>query len=155
MNASDLTDLILNLSDRIVRAVTTGADWEIWLQVEIALALEEKGITVTREVKYPSNFNWQLDFLVGVGLDLCAIELKVQSALGRALELWSGIDSDLTKLDNFNLQNMKINKWAVGVAHNKEGQEALEQITKMLPSMNRQCSYRASGTVGVIVVEIQ
>ena len=53
MNNVNLQNLILADCDRIAQAISTGAAWEIWMQVELVLILRAAGVQAAREVPYP------------------------------------------------------------------------------------------------------
>ncbi len=81
MNNVQLQNLILNDSERIAAAISTGAAWEIWMQVELVLILRAAGVQAAREVPYPPpNERLSLDVLAQDNDGRYAIELKVESA---------------------------------------------------------------------------
>lgn len=66
--------------ERIKSAITTGAQWEVWFQTEIAVNIVEAGGQAAREVYYPDKRR-TLDILCRPrGEDSVAIELKAESA---------------------------------------------------------------------------
>lgn len=63
---------------RILAAMNTNAQWEIWLQVEMSIYLKGSGNIVIREQRYDDSRK-SLDILAKMGSRAFAIELKAES----------------------------------------------------------------------------
>jgi hypothetical protein len=62
MTNQNLLALILGDEVRITQAITTGAAWEVWMQVELVVLLLQAGLQAARELPYPPpNSTWRLD----------------------------------------------------------------------------------------------
>jgi len=69
----------VNQSTPITLAMNTSAQWEVWLQVELAVFLKTNlGATVVREVKYDGS-QQSVDLVVKVNDRAIAVELKTES----------------------------------------------------------------------------
>lgn len=151
MTANDLLGLILGDSQRIAAAITTGAGWEIWMQVELALLFRETGFQAAREVPYPPPVDsLRLDLLVqdpGDG-SRYAIEMKVESATNSGLTIIAGLENDLVKIGRYNVEGLT-EKWVVGVAYSAVAKERFRDLALRYPAM---IIVGESDGVGVIVI---
>jgi hypothetical protein len=125
MTNHDLINLIYGDGPRIVEAISTGAGWEIWMQVELGLILRAAGKQVAREVPYPPpTANYILDLLAGDPAGTYAIELKVESATNAGAAIVPSINRDRTKLLNYPPQ-VPGARWVVGIAYSFAATQAL------------------------------
>lgn len=89
-----------NEKSRIEAAITTGAQWEIWMQTELAVLFRQAGFQATREVAYGNN-NY-LDLLVQLTPNQhLAIELKCESATNAGEPPLRKITDDWQKIRNY------------------------------------------------------
>lgn len=69
----------VNQSERVILAMNTSAQWEVWLQVELAVFLKQQcGAAVLREVKYDGS-QQSVDLVVRMNDRAIAVELKTES----------------------------------------------------------------------------
>jgi hypothetical protein len=150
MTANDLLGLILLDSQRIATAISTGAQWEIWMQVELAVLFRDAGFQVAREVPYPPPVDsLRLDLLAqDPGGSRYAIEMKVESATNSGLTIVAGLENDLVKIGRYNVEGLT-EKWVVGVAYSAVAKERFRDLALRYPSM---IIVGESDDVGVIVI---
>lgn len=85
----------------------TSAQWEVWLQVELAVFFKTIGAAVVREVKYDGS-QQSVDLVVKVNDRAIAIELKTESLKTGKVSgttMVSALQSDMQKLQNNQLLN--------------------------------------------------
>lgn len=125
MNAENLVDKILENNERICKAIGTGAQWEIWLQVELMTNMLCPGVHGGREVPYPSpNERLHLDtFLQDEQGLLYAIELKVESATNAGTAVLNAARDDVNKISNFSSPVSA--KWVLVIGYSIEAKQAL------------------------------
>lgn len=112
-----LNNYLVGHQARIVQAMRTEAQWEVWLQVEMAVALNSIGIAV-REQKYDDSRK-SLDILFVERSSqqtnqLFVIELKAESLktnLVSGRSMFSALLSDLDKMQSLQVNNLK-NKYS-------------------------------------------
>lgn len=135
MTSNELLGIILADSNRIKTAIETGAAWEIWMQVELAVLLRGVNMQVTREVPYPPpNNNQRLDTLAQDVAGCYAIELKVESATtgGNAGTMLKSIQNDIFKVNGYEVDvgvptdNNLLAKWVVVIFYSAWARNALE-----------------------------
>lgn len=98
--AGEILNWTAKESERIKRAMGTGAQWEIWLQVELALGLKATASLVVREEKYDSSAK-SVDLMCQVVNRAFAIELKTESTktgLVSNMTMLKALKSDKAKL---------------------------------------------------------
>ena len=89
------------IPERIKSAMDTNAQWEIWLQVELAIYLKSKSGLVVREQRYDSSKK-SLDILCKLNTRGYAIELKTESLktnLTSGMTMVQALLSDKSKLE--------------------------------------------------------
>ena len=119
-----LANLFLSRENRIIDAITTGAGWEIWLQVEFILWTRETigqyNWSAAREVPYP-NSNEKLDFALQRGNKYYGLELKAESANQwqggiASSTFWTGMQADVKKLYGYSAKSGKSTSYGGGFA---------------------------------------
>jgi hypothetical protein len=134
-------NLILGISGRIKQAVTAGAQFEIWMQVELYLLLLENRIAVARELNYADNRR-SLDLLIGNGQgDYAAVELKVQSGgpgglIGGKPRI-DAVEDDIRKVREFKDVTLTrgpggtvpvVARWVVAIVYGVEPKQRLREL---------------------------
>lgn len=150
MTANDLLGLILGDSQRIATAISTGAGWEIWMQVELALLFRETGFQVAREVRYPPPVDsLRLDLLVQDPIgSRYAIEMKVESATNSGAGIIASLENDLVKIGRYNVEGLT-EKWVVGIAYSNV---AKERFLDLALQYQATIVTGEANSVGVIVI---
>lgn len=125
MNNTQLQNYILADSARIVEAITTGAAWEIWMQVELVLILRQANIQAAREVSYPPpHQNLRLDCIAQDNQGRYAIEMKVESANNAGAQIVNALNADRLKIANYPQPNPGA-RWVVGIGYSVAAVNAL------------------------------
>ena len=153
MTNQDLLNLLLSQEARITQAISTGAGWEIWMQVELNLLLRQiPGLQVGREIRYPDPFGaMSLDITVQDNSgSRYAIELKVESANNAGAAVIISIQQDILKLGNFNILNPG-GRWVTGIAYSVPGKTALQNYAT---NHSSQAIYNSFGNIGVLIVTV-
>jgi hypothetical protein len=151
MNNVNLQNLILADCDRIATAISTGAAWEVWMQVELALILRAAGEQVAREVHYPPpNARLVLDVGAQDSAGHYAIELKVESANNSGAGIMAGINEDRYKLLLFPRPNPGA-RWAVGIGYSLGALHALAQFAG---NPANAAIYGNRGSIGVLIATV-
>lgn len=128
MNNVGLQNLVFGDSGRIVEAISTGAAWEVWMQVELILILRAAGLQAAREVPYPPpNGAWRLDCICQDNAGTYAIELKVESANNAGAQIVVGIAQDRVKLANYPAQNPGA-RWVLGIGYSVAAANAMQNF---------------------------
>lgn len=128
MNNVQLQNLIFGDSARIVDAITTGAAWEIWMQVELVLILRQSGRQAARELPYPPPYqNLRLDCGAQDNQGMYAIEMKVESANNAGAAIVNALNADRLKLANYTQPNPGA-RWVVGIGYSQAAVNALNQF---------------------------
>ncbi len=131
MNNVQLQNLILDNSERIAEAISTGAAWEIWMQVELVLILRAAGVQAAREVPYPRpNERLSLDVLAQDNDGRYAMELKVESANNSGRAIINGIDQDRHKLLLYPQPNPGA-RCVIGIAYSAAALRAMEEFASI------------------------
>jgi hypothetical protein len=152
MTNQNLLNHIINDAADIAVAITTGAAWEIWMQVELVILLRQAGLQVAREVPYPApNQNWRLDALVQDNLGRYAIELKVESANNAGAAVLPSIQHDINKIGNYTDPHRF--RWVLGIAYSQVARNALSQFANN-PANNAIYFADQGHDIGVIVVTV-
>ena len=126
MTNAQLQQLIFGDSVRIVEAITTGAAWEIWMQVELVLLLRQNNVLAAREVPYPPpNQNLRLDCIAQDNQGMYAIEMKVESANNAGAQIVNALNADRLKIANYPQPNPGA-RWVVGIAYSQAAVNALQ-----------------------------
>ncbi len=147
MNVNQLANMIIVDRARIASAITTGAAWEIWMQVELVVLLVAAGVQAAREVPYPPpNGNLSLDVLAQDNAGRYAIELKVESANNSGAALLTAAKADMTKIQNY-VPNPGA-RWVVAIAYSGVARKALSGFAGD-PTNN--AIYQEADSIGVLV----
>jgi len=133
MNEKDLVNLVLGDHERIATAVSAGAAWEIWMQVELLMLLQAQRVQCAREVPYPSSAQ-KADILASHNGVNYVIELKVESATNAGPGIAVAVSADIQKL--------KRGRWPTGyalwvcaIAYSVTGREALKKLAPDLANI--------------------
>ncbi len=121
MDNITLLYLLMHESEIIANAISIGAQWEVWMQVEFAIIVRKTGLGVARELPYPPpNQSQKVDCAIRDGEKIIAIELKVESATnaGQAagLPIETAIENDIAKIRHFTTAS---DKWVIGIAYSE------------------------------------
>ena len=162
MEPSDFAGAILRGEQSMVEAISTGAQWEVWLQVELLRVWMKGGNGAgAREVQYPAPLTrYHADLVLSDHDSLYVIELKVEGGgnrrgggAGNATAFFQAMNNDVIKLQSFQsgpvgMGDRKLVKWAVGIAYSTQVKEAATtwQSQKVL--------YQSGSTIGVVVVSV-
>ena len=150
MNNQNLLNLILGDQARIVEAISTGAAWEIWMQVELIILLRQAGVQAAREVPYPApNQNLRLDALAQDNQGQYAIELKVESANNAGAAVLASAQQDIVKIANYPAPNPGA-RWVVAIGYSVPANNALQGFAN-IPANN--AIYNVNN-IGVLVVTV-
>jgi len=151
MTNQQLMNLIFGDSARIIEAISTGAAWEIWMQVELILILRAAGLQAAREVPYPPpNQAQRLDALARDNAGTYAIELKVESATSAGAQIINGINADRQKLLNYPPQNPGA-RWVLAIAYSVPAAQAMQNFANN-PGNNSTYAYQNNLAVLVATV---
>jgi hypothetical protein len=151
MNNVGLQNLIFADAPRIVEAISTGAGWEVWMQVELALILRGGGLQAAREVHYPPpNAQLILDVIAQDNAGRYAIELKVESATNAGAGIINGINADRAKLAYYPPQNPGA-RWVVGIGYSAAAVRAMDAFVQN-GANNAIGAYH--GNIGVLVATV-
>jgi hypothetical protein len=126
MTNVDLSNWLLADHGRIVEAISTGAAWEIWMQVEMLIILRQHNIAGAREVPFPPPYQAQhLDVSAQDAIGgRYAIELKVESATNAGAALLVSAQSDMLKIANYNAPCL-VARWVVAIGYSSTARQAL------------------------------
>ena len=138
-------------SDRISVAISTGAAWEIWMQVELALLFRGRNFGTARELSYPPpNQNLRLDLGVQDREgNRYAIELKVESATNAVRGFFGALFADVNKIKLYNVDNLAA-RWVVGIAFSDQAKNLLAQLTQANPNT---IIFGHSNAIGVVIID--
>ena len=151
MNNVQLQNLILNDSERIAAAISTGAAWEIWMQVELVLILRAAGVQAAREVPYPPpNERLSLDVLAQDNDGRYAIELKVESANNSGRAIINGINQDRQKLLLYPQPNPGA-RCVVGIGYSAAALQAMADFASIRDNAS---IFAHRNSVGVLVATV-
>jgi len=145
---TDIVNMLLIDRTRIVEAITTGAAWEIWAQVEMVTLFRLRGVNVARELPYPPpNAGWSLDLMAQDAAGQYAIELKVESATNAGAALLAAAQQDMVKIQNYPAP-VPGARWVVAIAYSGVARNALNGFAAA-PGNN--AIYQEADNVGVMV----
>ena len=151
MNNVQLQNLIFADSARIIQAITTGAAWEIWMQVELVLILRAGGLQAAREVPYPPpNANLSLDLISQDNAGRYAIELKVESANNAGAGIMNGINTDRAKIALYPQPNPGA-RWVVGIGYSVAAVQAMQAFAQ---NVNNNAIYAYQNNLGILVATV-
>lgn len=149
MDQQQLANYIISDEARIQEAITTGAAWEIWMQVELGLVLRSRNMQVAREVPYPAPVaGWHADLGVRDTQGDYVVELKVESATNAGHGLLRAYTTDLVKIGYFGGVNIR---FAVAVAYSAEAKNDLRNFAAQHSDRSL---YVAGGVIGVLVTDV-
>jgi hypothetical protein len=132
-------DLVRGDQKRIVDAITTGAQWEVWMQTEMGVLFVSQGMQAARELPYPPpHANLSLDLLVSQKTgESVAIELKAESATnagqagGRPIK--AALEADWEKIGHYDCQGLK-NRWVCTVAYSSTAKMKIDELKRAHPA---------------------
>ncbi|AKA24949.1 hypothetical protein [Pseudomonas chlororaphis] len=150
MNNTDLSRIILSDHSRIAAAISTGAAWEVWFQVEFLILLRAAHLGVAREVAYPPpNQGLHLDVLAGQGVKQYAIEVKVESATNAGNRLLAETRKDIEKIAKFT-EPVEA-RWVVSLAYSDEAKRTLRGFTV---ENGGHAIYHEEGGIGCMIFSV-
>ena len=143
---------ILRQHDDFAAAVSSGAAWEIWAQVQLFVTFLLGHYQVAREVPYDQG-RQRLDLLVGDDGLAYAIELKVESATNSgASAVIRALEVDVRKIELFHPDDLNLQaKWVIGIAYSAQARQALSRLAEQ----NRESMiYQDAASIGVLLIEV-
>nr|BFD42366.1 hypothetical protein FFPRI1PSEUD_38650 [Pseudomonas sp. FFPRI_1] len=147
MKNTDLSQLILSDHARIEAAISTGAAWEVWFQVEFLILLRSAQVSAAREVPYPEpNSTLRLDVLAKHTNELYAIELKVESATNAGNKLLAETLKDIEKLTKYT--SPVAARWAVALGYSDVAKRGLRDFAN---AHKARVIYQESGALGCMI----
>lgn len=150
MNNTELSHLILSDHSRIEAAISTGAAWEVWFQVEFLMLLRAAHLGVAREVPYPPpNQALHLDVLARHNVESYAIEVKVESATNAGNKLLAETRKDIEKIAKYT--EPVDARWVVSLAYSDVAKHSLRGFTVQ---NNGHAIYHESGAIGCMIVTV-
>jgi hypothetical protein len=151
VNNVQLQNLIFADSARIIQAITTGAAWEIWMQVEMVLILRAGGLQVVREIPYPPpNANLSLDLGAQDNAGRYAIELKVESATNAGAGIMNGINTDRAKIALYPQPNPGA-RCVVGIGYSVPAVRAMQAFAQV---GGNHAIYNYQNNLGILVATV-
>jgi hypothetical protein len=151
MTNNGLQALIFNDAPRIVEAISTGAGWEVWMQVELVLILRAGGLQAAREVHYPPpNAQLILDVIAQDNAGVYAIELKVESATNAGRAIINGINADCQKLALYPAPHPGA-RCVVGIGYSAVAVQAMQAFANLPPN---NAIYGYHGNIGVLIATV-
>jgi hypothetical protein len=151
MTQDNLCDYIVENKQRIMDAISVGAGWEIWMQVELVLILRHKNCSAAREAPYP-NCGMILDFLIRDQDGAYAVEMKVESATNSGA-LIAYISGDIEKIKNFS-PDYPCSRWVVGIGYSIQAKGAMGTFAQN-PLNNAVYKDAGVNDIAVIVINVQ
>ncbi|CAI8840896.1 DUF4143 domain-containing protein [Pseudomonas chlororaphis] len=150
MNNTELSHLILSDHSRIEAAISTGAAWEVWFQVEFLMLLRAAHLGVAREVPYPPpNQALHLDVLARHNVESYAIEVKVESATNAGNKLLAETRKDIEKIAKYT--EPVDARWVVSLAYSDVAKHSLRGFAVQ---NNGHAIYHESGAIGCMIVTV-
>jgi hypothetical protein len=151
MTKEELCNFFINRSPAIREAISTGAGWEVWLQVDFILAVRQdlQGYSAAREVPYPYSSK-KLDLLIGNNEVRNPIEIKVESA-NKSAPFGYRLQQDVLKIKGFFIEsdNFPLSRMVVGIGYSPAAKGAMQNYADQHPNST---IFRVSGTgIGVLV----
>jgi hypothetical protein len=152
MHNVQLQNIIFGDNARIAEAITTGAAWEIWMQVELVILLRASNIQAAREVPYPPpNGNLSLDVLAQDNAGLYAIEMKVESANNAGANIINAINQDRNKIALYPQPNPGA-RWVVGIGYSANA--ALIAMQQFANNPGNNAIFGVQGGIGVLIATV-
>ncbi len=153
MNNETLLNMILDDQVRIVEAISTGAAWEVWMQIELISLLRRAGIQTAREVPYPEPCqSLRLDVLARDPQGLYAIELKVESATNAGAAVLIDARQDIVKIMNYSTPGSdSCVRWVVAIGYSLPARNVLKGFAD-IPANN--AIYEYSNNIGILVAAV-
>jgi len=150
MKNTELSHIILSDHSRIEAAISTGAAWEVWFQVEFLILLRAARLGVAREVPYPEpNETRRLDVLASQGVKSYAIEVKVESATNAGDKLLAKARKDIVKLAKYT-EPVEA-RWVVALAYSDEAKHMLHGFTV---ENSGHAIYNEAGSIGCMIFSV-
>lgn len=147
MTPQQLIICVLGDELRIAEAVSAGAGWEVWMQVEFVILCRARGWQVAREVPYGGNSNSILDFLLGDQQQGYATEMKVESATNSGAAVLGAFTNDVAKLAGYPANQQVATGYALGIAYSSTAKNAFQNYA----GQNQNRIYQAGQAIGVLV----
>ncbi|WP_025809342.1 hypothetical protein [Pseudomonas chlororaphis] len=150
MKNTELSHIILSDHSRIEAAISTGAAWEVWFQVEFLMLLRAAHLGVAREVPYPPpNQALHLDVLASQGVESYAIEVKVESATNAGNKLLAETRKDIEKIAKYT-EPVEA-RWVVALAYSDEAKRTLRGFTV---ENSGHAIYHEAGAIGCMIFSV-
>lgn len=148
---TDLSNIILAHNADIASAISTGALWQIWLQIELMKWLKDAGMQDAREIPYPKpNEALSLDLGVrDIGGSTYAIELNVESAKNAGKQVLTNALKDVEKIEDYTRPGWT--RWVLAVCYSAEANKALSQYAAT-PANN--AIYNSEATIGCLIITV-
>jgi len=132
-------DLVRADQERIKDAISTGAQWEVWMQSEMGVLFVGQGMQAARELRYPRpHDNLSLDLLVRQkNGNAVAIELKAESATnagqagGRPIK--AALEADWAKIGQYDCQGLMA-RWVATIAYSAEAKRKIDALKAAHPA---------------------
>lgn len=132
-------DLVRGDQKRIIDAISTGAQWEVWMQTEMGVLFVQQGMQAARELRYPTpHANLSLDLLVSQNTgEAVAIELKAESgtnagqAGGRPIR--AALEADWDKIGHYDCQGLKA-RWVCTLAYSAVAKGKIDELKRAHPA---------------------
>lgn len=128
MTATDVMNMIILDGENISAAISTGASWEIWMQVELVFLFNRQGCQTAREVTYPHPYNsLRLDLLVKDRTGTQAgIELKVESATNAGAAVLVNALEDVVKIRAYSSPGTT-DRWVISIGYSDAAKAAMKE----------------------------
>ncbi|MGE7955144.1 hypothetical protein ACQKQA_00855 [Pseudomonas sp. NPDC089530] len=150
MNNNELSHIILSDHSRIEAAISTGAAWDVWFQVEFLMLLRAAHMDVAREVPYPPpNRTLRLDVLASHNVESYAIEAKVESATNAGGKLLTETRKDIEKIAKYT-EPVEA-RWVVALGYSDEAKRMLRGFTA---ENSGQAIYHEAGAIGCMIFSV-
>lgn len=151
MEPSDLIDLILQHEHDWIEAISTGAGWELWGQVEVSKYLLRRYGVMGREVPY-SGSTKSVDIAVQIAKQNYFIEMKVESARNSGTfageSLLKAVGDDLAKIRQFEGQG---HIWVLVIAYSIASKSELLEMSSDAPTF----LYKTGKVLGIAVLNAE
>ncbi|UZJ58040.1 hypothetical protein OKW98_15600 [Pseudomonas sp. KU26590] len=155
MTPNDLISQIINDSQRLTLAIQTGAQWELWMQVEMYIMLfGMPGVTVAREVPYGAT-RMTLDFLATDQHGRYAIELKVESATNAGASVMTQAMSDVQKIAQYVAPDaLHLSRYVIAIGYSAPARTALRAAGAAHPAAVAASAYNEVNSIGVLIMTL-
>lgn len=154
MTPQQFTNWVFGDNQRIGASITSGSAWEIWMQVELYLILQNQGLQCARELSYPAPHQRKsLDLLARDNTGFTAIELKVESAHNAARGLLNKVIQDATKVRTFNAPDRRAQllRWSVGIAYSDQ---ARNDFARYRDQSGPNVYYQEANPIGILIINV-